>query len=80
MLALITYLALVASVLFTALPANGFWIISHHGMVAQRLDPIIAPNGTSGHTHNFVGSAAILPSQDEDQMCTTSTVKADLSK
>lgn len=61
-------------------PARAFWIISHHSLVSQRLDPIIAPNGISGHTHTFVGSAAIQPSQNVDSMCTTSPVKADKSK
>lgn len=58
--------------------ARGFWIITHHSLVSQRLDPILT-NGTSGHTHAFVGSAAILPSQDANSLCTTSKVKADKS-
>ncbi|CAO1634803.1 unnamed protein product [Sympodiomycopsis kandeliae] len=67
--------------LFLAIsPVRSFWIISHHPLVSQRLDPIVAPNGISAHTHTFVGSASIQPSQSVDTTCTTSPVKADKSK
>lgn len=66
--------------LLAVVPVRSFWIISHHPLVAQRLDPIVAPNGISSHTHTFVGSAAIQPNQNVDTMCTTSPVKADKSK
>lgn len=60
--------------------AHAYWILGHHSLVSQRLDTIIAPSGSlSSHTHTFVGSAAILPSQNVNTSCTTSPVKADLS-
>ncbi|CAO1620677.1 unnamed protein product [Parajaminaea phylloscopi] len=58
--------------------ATAFWIIPHHSLVSQRLDPILS-NSTSSHAHAFVGSAAILPGQKKSEMCTTSSVKADRS-
>ncbi|PWN29842.1 WSC-domain-containing protein, partial [Jaminaea rosea] len=69
---LLALLSLVAS-------SHAFWIITHHSLVSQRLDPILSPNTTSAHTHAFVGSAAILDSQSKESMCTTSNVKADKS-
>ncbi|CAO1622292.1 unnamed protein product [Parajaminaea phylloscopi] len=71
-------LALVFAV--AVLPVQSFWILSHHPLVSQRLDPIVAPNGLSSHTHTFVGSAAIQDGQNVDTMCTTADVKADRSK
>lgn len=74
-------LALVATLFsLLALPAHCFWIISHHPLVSQRLDPIVNPTGLSAHVHTFVGSAAIKPSEDVAKACTTSPVKADKSK
>lgn len=73
---LVTLLALILALTAST---DAFWIITQHPLVSQRLDPILSPNGTSGHTHAFVGSAAILASQDKDKMCTTSSVKADRS-
>lgn len=59
-----------------ALPAftNAFWILSHPSLVSQRLDPIVSGNGTSGHTHAFVGDSDILGDQ-QNSSCTTSVVK-----
>lgn len=74
-----TLLSFVLLLVLSALPGRSFWIISHSPLVSQRLDPILAPTGTAGHTHAFVGSAAILSSQDKDSLCTTSAVKADKS-
>lgn len=69
----------VALALLMAAPVRSFWIISHHPLVSQRLDRIVAPDGISSHAHAFVGSAAIQSDQSVDDMCTTSPVKADLS-
>jgi len=68
------------SILFT-LPilSNAFWILSHGPLVAQRLDPIVSGNGTSGHVHSFVGSSAILGDQ-QNTSCTTSVVKGEYLK
>lgn len=73
-------LALAALLAVVAVPVQSFWILSHHPLVAQRLDPIVAPGTTSSHAHSFVGSAAIQDSQNVDSMCTTADVKADKSK
>lgn len=54
--------------------SNGFWILSHSPLVSQRLDPIISGNGTSGHTHTFVGDSDIL-GDSQNKSCTTSVVK-----
>ncbi|CAO1613714.1 unnamed protein product [Sympodiomycopsis kandeliae] len=71
----------VFSLAFLSLPTvSSFWIISHHPLVSQRLDPIISPNGLSSHVHAFVGSKAIKPNENVDSSCTTSPVKADKSK
>ncbi|PWN26105.1 WSC-domain-containing protein [Jaminaea rosea] len=78
---MLSWTPLVVLALLALVPsAHAYWILGHHNLVSQRLDPIIAPNGISGHTHAFVGSAAIQPGQDVNTMCTTSPVKADLSK
>lgn len=76
MYTLLSFFVLLA---LSALPGRSFWIIGHDPLVSQRLDPILAPNGTSSHTHAFVGSAAILSTQSTNNLCTTSLVKADKS-
>lgn len=72
--------------LFLSLPVSSFFILSHHPLVAQRLDPILS-NGTSSHVHQFVGTSSISPTMNEKTLdkarkakdCQTSGINADQS-
>lgn len=67
-------LSIIASCVLLVWPAHAFWILSHHPLVTERLDPIVSGAETSFHTHNFVGSADILGYQ-QNTTCTTAEVK-----
>ena len=79
MSALVLFIATIFVAIIGVLPTDAYWIITHHPLVYERLDPILNPGGISGHTHAFVGSAALLPTANPNSSCTTSTVKADKS-
>ncbi|PWN20147.1 WSC-domain-containing protein [Microstroma glucosiphilum] len=78
-MARVSLLAVVLALALALAPANAFWILSHHPLVSERLDMIVSPGALSGHTHTFVGSAAVTVGQNNSDYCTTAPVKADLS-